>query len=67
MTEWLAGLPLWWGKVVAVVCFVGIAIWAWRRPRSFIFEGAPDNNRWRDLRVWATVLMGVQIVIYLAF
>jgi len=67
MTDWMADLPLWWGKVVAVVCFFGMAIWAWRRPRSFIFEGAPDNHRWRDLRVWASVLMGIQIVIYLAF
>ncbi len=67
MIDQLAELPLWWGKVVAVICFVGIAIWAWLRPRSFIFEDAPDNNRWRDLRVWASVLMGIQIVIYLAF
>ncbi|MGD8726114.1 MAG: hypothetical protein PVH40_00645 [Gemmatimonadales bacterium] len=67
MPDWLNDLPLWWGKVVAVVCFVAIAAWAWLRPRSFIFAGAPDGKRWRDLRVWATVLMGIQIVIYLAF
>ena len=67
MPDWLTGLPLWWGKVVAVVFFVGITIWAWRRQRSFIFEGAPDNSRWRDLRIWASLLMGIQIVIYLAF
>jgi hypothetical protein len=67
MGEWLAGLSLAWGKVIAVIFFVGIAIWAWRRPRSFIFQGAPDSHRWRDLRLWASILMAVQIVIYLSF
>jgi hypothetical protein len=67
MGDWLAELPLMWGKVIAVVAFIGIAIWAWARPKSFIYHGAPDSARWRDLRVWATVLMVVQIVIYLSF
>ncbi|KPJ90445.1 MAG: hypothetical protein AMS18_10900 [Gemmatimonas sp. SG8_17] len=67
MGEWLAGLPLWWGKVVAVVCFAGVAVWAWRRPRSYIYNDAPDEHRWRDLRVWASVLMAIQVLVYLAF
>ena len=67
MSEWLAELPLVWGKVVAVVAFVGIAVWAWKRPKSFVYQGAPDSKRWRDLRLWASILMVVQIVIYLSF
>ncbi len=67
MIDWLAELSLVWGKVIAVIAFVGIAVWAWRRPRSFIFQGAPDNRGWRDLRVWATILIAVQIVVYLSF
>ncbi len=67
MSDWLAGLSLVWGKIVAVIAFVGIAIWAWMRPKSFIFQGAPDSHRWRDLRVWASILIAVQIVIYLSF
>lgn len=67
MVEWLAGLSLAWGKVIAVIFFVGIALWAWRRPKSFIFQGAPDTRRWRDLRLWASILMAVQILIYLSF
>ena len=67
MSEWLAGIPLVWGKVIAVIAFVGIAIWAWKRPRSFVYQGAPDSSAWRDLRIWATVLLAVQIVIYLSF
>jgi hypothetical protein len=67
MGDWLSGLPLWWGKVIAVVFFVGIAVWAWRRPRSYIYQDAPGDHRWRDLRVWASVLMVIQCLLYLAF
>lgn len=67
MVDWLAGIPLVWGKIIAVVGFLGMVIWAWFRPRSFIYQGAPDTGRWRDLRIWATVLMGIQIVLYLIF
>jgi len=67
MNDWLASLPLYWGKVVAVIAFVGIGLWAWRRPRAFIYHGAPDNKGWRDLRVWASILMAVQILVYLSF
>lgn len=67
MYEWLARLPLYWGKVAAVVGFIGMIIWAWLRPKSFIIHDAPDNNMWRDLRIWATVLMIIQIILYLSF
>jgi len=67
MYEWLAGLPLYWGKVIAVTGFAGMIIWTWLRPKSFIFHDAPDKRRWRDLRIWATVLLLIQIIIYLSF
>lgn len=67
MSDWLTNLSLGWGKVVAVVAFVGIAVWAWKRPRSFIYQEAPDQSRWRDLRIWASILMVTQILIYLSF
>jgi hypothetical protein len=67
MSEWLAGVPLVWGKVIAIIAFVGIAVWAWLRPGSYIFQGAPDSCKWRDLRVWASLLMAIQVVIYLSF
>jgi hypothetical protein len=67
MGDWLAGVPLWWGKIIAVAFFVAIAVWAWRRPRSYIFQDAPDDHGWRDLRLWASLLMVVQTLLYLAF
>lgn len=67
MTEWLIGIPLFWGKVFATLFFVGMAIWAWYRPRSYIYKDSPDKNRWRDLRIWAMVLLGIQVVLYIVF
>lgn len=42
-------------------------IWTWRRPKAFIMHDAPDTNRWRDLRIWATVCLGIQIILYFIF
>jgi hypothetical protein len=67
MYQWLKDLPLYWGKVAAVIGFAGMIIWAWLRPKSFILQQSPDKRWWRDLRIWATVLLLIQIIIYLSF
>jgi len=67
MMEWLEGLPLVLGKYFAALFFVAMIIWAWFRPSEYIFEGAPDKSRWRDLRIWATVFLGIQVVLYFVF
>ena len=67
MMEWLESLPLVIGKYIAALFFLGMIIWAWFRPKSYILKGAPDQRWWRDLRIWTTVLLGLQIIIYLSF
>lgn len=67
MSEWLHGIPLGWARVLAVILFGGTIVWAWFRPREYIFRGAPTQRRWRDLRIWATILMLIQIFLYLRF
>lgn len=67
MYDWLVDLPLVWARILAVVAFTGMVLWAWLRPRSFIYEGAPDGHWWRDLRIWASLCMVIQIIIYLSF
>jgi hypothetical protein len=29
-----------------------------------VYLGAPDRERWRDLRLWAAVIVGVYVLIY---
>ena len=67
MVQWLEGLPVVLGKYIAALFFCGMIIWAWFRPSRYIFEGAPDKSRWRDLRIWATVFLGIQVVLYIVF
>ena len=67
MVEWIRNVPLFWAKVIAVLTFGGGIIWTWLRPKSFIYEDAPDNKLWRDLRIWITIVMVCQIAIYLYF
>lgn len=62
---WLASLPLVSGRISATVLFLLAGIWACLLPRRFIYLGAPDQARWRDLRIWAVVALLPYVVIYL--
>lgn len=65
LDRWLASLPM----SVAVACAVGLyaaaVIWVWTLRREFVFRGAPDQHWWRDLRIWATLVVMPYIAIYL--
>ncbi len=67
MIEWLKDLPLYWAKITGTIFFITIIIWAWTRPKDYIFKGAPDKKVWRDLRLWAVVVLTVQIILYITF
>lgn len=67
MIEILSSLPLWYAKVSAMIIFVSMLFVAWLLPYDFIIKGAPDKKRWRDLRIWATLLTLLQCVIYYIF
>lgn len=64
---WLAHLSLTWATILSIATFVVTIFWAWLRSKEFILLGSPDNKTWRDLRVWAVILMVVMIAIYLIF
>jgi len=63
--QWLGSLPM----SVAVACAVGLfvvaGIWVWTLRTDFIFRGAPDRKWWRDLRIWATIVLVPYIAVYL--
>lgn len=67
MVEIFNSLPLFYAKIIAILIFLFILIVAWLLPYEFIMLGAPDKKRWRDLRLWATLLTIIQIVIYYIF
>lgn len=67
MFEWIHSMPVWSAKIGAVMIFGGVILFTWTLPKQFIYLGAPNGALWRDLRLWATVLVAFQIVIYFIF
>jgi hypothetical protein len=67
MIEFLGSVPIFWAKIIAVITFSGGIWWTWIRPKSFVLKDSPDKKNWRDLRIWITVIMIIQIVVYLYF
>jgi hypothetical protein len=59
--------PQWWAYVFTVVLFFLLLAGSWLIPRKEILADAPDQARWRDIRIWATVLIAVQLLIYFMF
>lgn len=65
LDRWLGSLSM----ATAVICTVGLfvitGIWVWTLQREYIYLGAPDRARWRDLRIWATLVLLPYIAVYL--
>lgn len=67
LDAWINSLPLWTGKACAVGLFVIVGLWALTLKRDYIYLGAPDRARWRDLRVWTVLVLLPYIIVYLVF
>jgi hypothetical protein len=67
LDAWIDSLPLWTGTVCAVGLFVIVGLWALTLRREYIYLGAPDQARWRDLRIWTILVLLPYIIIYLVF
>lgn len=61
---WLGQLPMSVAMSCAIGLFVIAILWTWGLSREFVFRGAPDRRWWRDLRLWATVVVLPYIVVY---
>ena len=67
LNNWLTDLPTSWANTITMLLFGLLLIILWSFPRRFVLRGAPDQSRWRDIRIWATVLVFVQLGIYTVF
>ena len=61
----MGALPLWSARVAVALLLVLPAAAVWRLGRDWIFRGAPDGAKWRDLRIWAALFIVPYLVIYL--
>jgi hypothetical protein len=61
------GLPVWPAYVFSALLLVSLAVGSMLVPRDEVLRGAPDRACWRDIRLWAVVLVTVQLGIYWVF
>ena len=60
-------LPVEWANYLSIIGFVCLAVVVWSIPKHRVYAGAPDQARWRDFRIWATVLIVIQLTLYSLF
>ena len=63
----LDALPVWIAYLVTATLFVGLAVGSLLVPRAEVLRDAPDQARWRDIRIWSVVLIAIQLGIYAVF
>lgn len=63
----IESVPIIWANYLSMLGFALLGIIVWRIPRKLIFTEAADNRSWRDIRIWASVLIVIQISLYLVF
>lgn len=61
----LGALPIWSARVAAALLLGLPAAAVWRLGPDWVFRGAPDRARWRDLRIWAALFIVPYLAIYL--
>ena len=59
--------PVVWANHLSILGFLFLGVIVWLIPRELIYNEAPDQARWRDYRIWATVLIGIQVLLYSIF
>ena len=62
---WVGSLPMSAAMVCAIGLYAVAVLWVWGLRRELVFRGAPDKKRWRDLRIWATLVVIPYVAVYL--
>lgn len=60
----LGAVPLGAGRWITVAFLLLVTVAALFLPRSYVYLGAPDHGRWRDLRLWTLAMMIPYLLIY---
>ncbi|MEM7001363.1 MAG: hypothetical protein AAF529_11290 [Pseudomonadota bacterium] len=60
-------LPVAWAYILSMLGFVFLGVIVWLIPKHLVMAQAPDQARWRDIRIWATVLICIQLTLYAVF
>ena len=67
LDAWIDGLAWWVPRACAIGLFIVVGIGTLFFKREYIYLGAPDKAKWRDLRIWAILVLIPYIGVYLFF
>ncbi len=54
-------------KTIFLGFFLLLIVGVYSLPRNYIFRGSPTQSRWRDLRLWALLLVLLHAYVYWQF
>ncbi len=65
--QWTHGFSLTTAHIFFMFFFLLVTVFAIHFKREYVYQGAEDEKPWRDLRIWAAVIMAIQVGLYLKF
>lgn len=65
--NWLLDIPMNVVKYIVLLAFIVPLVFALILPRQYIYLGAKDQKKWRNLKWWILALVLIQAGIYLTF
>jgi hypothetical protein len=65
--DWLYGLSPHWGRLIILLIYSAILLAVWLIKSDYIYLGSPDRKWWRNLKLWATLAIGTQLLVYSYF
>lgn len=63
----LSTLPVAWANYISIAGFLFLGVLVWLIPQRLIYAEAENQSRWRDIRIWASVLITLQLALYTIF
>ena len=63
--RWAHGMSVSTARVFFLGFFALVALFGASFSRAYVYRGAEDEARWRDLRIWVIGIMAIPAVIYL--
>ncbi len=65
--NWLTDVSLTAAHIIILLAFIIPLIFALVLPRAYIYLGAKDQKKWRNLKWWIVILVAIQVLVYVNF
>ena len=65
--DWCGNIPHSWAKLLVIMAFIIPLVFAFTLKHKYIYQGAPDQALWRNLKIWVLLLVVTMVGVYLYF